>query len=454
MKGRRLRDLVLFLEPARLADAVSTTGFTLVGKSAGFLVPLLIASWFGVTPGTDAFFFAYGAILFLAGVLGPILELVVPFVAESRGEPGGLDRFISQLLGTSTIVQIGAVSVLLVVLVPSVPWVTRFNPGAVALVTQLLVETSPLALLLLWTSVLSGYLNARKSFAVPAVAPAVRAVANVACIVLLKGRLGVHALPLGYIVGEAVRLGALCLAVWRRAPFRFRPAVRLDARLAEFYRACAYPVAAMLWTLANPLVDSAIASWLAPGSVTVLRYAETLYMVPFSLFTGGLVTVLLAHWSERYRDAGRAEFERDVNRSVTSVLWLAVPVAVVLMAASRPIAGLLLAHGSFDRARLGDVAIACSCYLAGLPAHAVAQLQVKALFVLKRTRAVMACATLVAPLNVALDLALMRILGVAGITLATALTSVATAIFLGRTLKAAFAEAATPVGGGDALASD
>lgn len=454
MTGRRIRDLVPLLERARLTDTLSTTGFTLVGKSAGFLVPFFIASWFGVSAGTDAFFFVFGAVLAVAGVFGPVLEVAVPFVAELRAQGEDLGRFVSRLLATATIALVVVFVVFLLIFVPILPLITRFGRGGVALVIRLLLETSPLVLLLLWSSVLSGYLNAHKAFAVPAVAPGVRAAVNIGCILLFKGTLGVHALPLGYIAGEATRLFVLGLTVWRRAPFRFRPALRIDARLADLYRTSIYPVAAMVWTLMNPLVDNAMASWLAPGSVTVLRYAENLYMIPFSLFTGGVVTVLLAHWSGRFHGADRAGFERDVTRSVRSVLWLAMPVAGIFMAASRPIAGLLLAHGSFDRTKLGEVAIAWACYLAAFPPQAMAQLQVKALFVLKKTKVVMTCALLVAPLNIILDLALMRILGVAGITLATAGTAVATALLLARGLRAAFAETAIGGGGGDAPSAD
>ena len=454
MRLRRIRDAVPLLEPARLADTISTTGLTFLGKSAGFLVPFFIATWFGVSGGTDAFFFVYGVVLALAAVFAPLLEAVVPFVAESRARGEGLDRFMSRLLATATIALLAVLTVSFLVFVPVLPLVTKFDRSSLALVVRLLLETSPLAILLLWTSVLSGYLNAHKAFAVPALAPGVRAVVNIGCILLLKGSLGVHALPLGYGVGEAARLLVLALTVWRRAPFRFRPTFRVDVRLADLYRTSAYPIAAMVWTQVNPLVDNAVASWLAPGSVTVLRYAESLYMIPFSLFTGGVATVLLAHWSERFHGAGRAGFEWDVRRSARSVFWLAVPVTLVLIAASRPFAGLLLAHGSFDRAKLGEVALTWACYLAGFPAQAMAQVQVKALFVLKKTRAVMTCALFVAPVNVALDLALMRVLGVPGIALATALTSVATALVLARGLNVAFVETASADGGCDALAPE
>jgi putative peptidoglycan lipid II flippase len=453
-KAPRIRELVPPIESARLADAVSTTGLTLVGKSAGFLVPLAIAAWFGVSGGTDAFFFAYSAILFLAGIFGPVLEVVVPFVAEARGQHESLGRFMSGLLTTGTFVVLLALGGLLLALAAVLPLITRFDHAGVHLVVGLAMEISPLAVLLWWTSLLSGYLNAHKAFVVPAVAPAARAAVNIAAVFLLKGSIGVHALPLGYVAGEAARLAVLGLAIRRRAPFRFRPVLRVSHRIVAFYRASAYPIAGMLWLLMNPLVDSAMASWLAPGSVSVLRYAETFYMIPFSLFTGGLVTVLLAHWSEKHLAAVQGELERDVARSTRQVLWITVPATVFLIAASRPMTGLLLGHGSFDPARVGDVATAWACYLVGFPAHAAAQLKVKALLVLKKTRVLLSCALVAVVLNVLLNLALMNVLGVAGITLATAATSGASAIYLARGLRAAFAESSVACGVDRAAAAE
>ena len=128
---------------------------------------------------------------------------------------------------------------------------------------------------------------------------------------------------------------------------------------------------------------------------------------------------------------------------------LTVAVATVLALLSRPIASLLLEHGSFDAAKVPQVALVWACCLAAFPAQAVAQLHVKALFVLRRTRIVMVCALCVAPLNLVLDLLLMRVLGVAGIALSTAGTALVTLAIVSSGLRTAFVERARGAGGGD-----
>ena len=449
MSLRRVRDLVPLFDRSRLRDAASTTGLSLVGKSAGFLVPFFIASWFGVSPATDAFFFAYGAILFLAGIFGPVLEVIVPYVAEARHRGDDLAGFMGRLLGTGTALFVLGLACFLLVGTPLIPYVTQFSAEGTELTCRLLLEASPLAVLLFWTSILSGYLNAHKRFALPALSPAVRAAVNLCFIFLLKDRFGVHAIVLGYIAGECVRLLVLALAVAIQYPFRFHPALRLDQRLRDFYRTSFHAVIAMVWVLANQMVDNAMASWLVPGSVTVLQYAGNLYMIPLNLFSGGIVTVLLAHWSESYCGSRRADFQRDVGRSAWGALWLTLPVTVVLILFSRPASRLLLGHGVFEHADIDMVARVWTGYLVGFPLQAMAQLYVKALLVLRSTKALMWGAFYAVFLNVLGNAVLMQWLGLAGIALATSGTAAFSAFYFWRSLQSAFAARASGPGGSD-----
>ncbi len=449
MNLRRVRELIPLFDRSRLRDAVSTTGLSLAGKSAGFLVPFFIASWFGVSPATDAFFFAYGAILFLAGIFGPVLEVIVPYIAESRRRGDNLAGFMSRLLGTGTVIFGSGMACFLLAATLLVPHITQFSVEGTALTCRLLFEVSPLAVLLFWTSILSGYLNAHKRFALPALSPAVRASVNLCFIFLLKARFGVHALVLGYIAGESVRLFVLALAVAINSPFRFRPALRLDQRLREFYRTSFYSVIAMIWVLANQLVDNTMASWLVPGSVSVLQYAGNLYMIPLSLFSGGIVTVLLAHWSESYCGSCGAEFQRDVGRSVWSAFWLTLPATIILILLSQPASRLLLGHGVFEQTNIDMVARVWTGYLVGFPLQAMALLYVKALLVLKRTKVLMWGAFYAVFLNVLGNALLMQWFGAVGIALATSGTAAFSTFYFWRSLRSAFAEQAGSPGGND-----
>src|SRR5258705_8162174 len=84
----------------------------------GFLIPVVIAAFFGVNAGTDAYFLAYSAVLLVGGTLAQVVELViVPFAAATRDRalgtlPTYLDRAARTCAGVTAIVWMGALGVL------------------------------------------------------------------------------------------------------------------------------------------------------------------------------------------------------------------------------------------------------------------------------------------------------------------------------------------------------
>lgn len=91
-----------FLSRPLVRDTVTTTFFSTIGKAVGFLVPFFIAAWFGVTGETDAFFFAYGLILFFSMIFAPTVEgVIVPYIAEAKSQSKDVGKFVGRILGVS-----------------------------------------------------------------------------------------------------------------------------------------------------------------------------------------------------------------------------------------------------------------------------------------------------------------------------------------------------------------
>jgi putative peptidoglycan lipid II flippase len=442
----RIQDLLPLFKNSLVRDTAFATGFSLIGKSAGFLVPFFIASWFGAGPATDSFFFAYGVILFLAGVFGPVLETVVPYAAESRKRPHELAGFMSRTLALGTAALGTASLCFLLLVIPLASHLTKFSPEFTALTRALLLEISPLALLLFWTSVLSGYLNAHKRFSIPALAPAARAIVNLIFIFFFRHSLGIHALTLGYIAGEFLRLIVLAAAVILYCPFRLHPVIRPDLHFQRFCRTSFHAMTAMIWVLTNQLVDNTMASWLAPGSVTLLQYAGNLYMIPMNLFSGGILTVLLAYWSNGDYLSGSHRFLEGVHRSVRWVLWVTLPTAGALAILSRGLSHLLLGHGAIATPDIDLVAKIWSAYLIGFPLQAIAQVYVKGLLVAKETSALQRGAFYSVFLNIFGNAILAHWFGIVGIALATSGTAVFSTLYFQRSLRSAIASQAGSAG--------
>lgn len=415
-----------------MRDTLTTTFFSTAGKSVAFLVPFFIAAWFGVTAETDAFFFAYGLILFISGVFAPVVEsVIVPYIAEARAKGNDVGRFVGNVLGVSGLSLLVLSAALLTVMKPALALGTRFDAETLNLVFRLLVETSPLFILLVWTSVLAGTLNAHKKFVFPALSPGFRAIIILGLIFIFKDAYGVHAIALGYVAGEVIRLIILVGVCKQTDLFRIRFFLSLEPTLGEFSKTAAFQIIGMVAVGLNPIVDKAMASWVGKGSVSILHYADRLYMIPITFITTGLMVTLLSHWSERYYEWGRQGLNNDVKKTLKIVGLAALLITVFLVLIHKSLVHLAYGRGAFDSARLPEIGWVWVCYLLGFIPYMIGWVYVRAHLVLKNTRILMINAFYLFGLNILLNFLLMRFLGVAGIALATTFASLFSLFHLG-----------------------
>jgi putative peptidoglycan lipid II flippase len=412
-------------------DTITTTFFSTIGKAIGFLVPFFIAAWFGVTSETDAFFFAYGIILFLSGIFAPVAErIIVPYINEARAKREDIGAFIGRVIAISSIGLVCLTLFFILITKPFFSLITKFDPSTVDFIFVIFLETSPLILLLTWTSILTGALNAHKKFAFPALSPALRALVVLSIVFIFKITWGVHAIAFGYVAGEIVRLAILGGVIRWLKPFKVSLSLQFDNKLWEFLKIASYQTIGMTAAGLNPIVDKTMASWLGKGDVSVLHYADRLYTIPVTFMTTGLMVTLLSHWSSMYYKWGSHRLKEEVNRVVKVAGVLALFIAVLLFFFHQPIVGLAFGRGAFDQARLPEVGWVWVCYLFGFLPYMIGRIYAQAHLVLKNTRVLMISAFCLNGLNIIFNFLLMQILGIAGIALATSFTAVFSLSFL------------------------
>jgi len=405
-------------------DTITTTCWSTVGKGVGFLVPFFIAAWFGVTAETDAFFFAYGLILFFSMIFAPVVEsVIVPYIAQARSKNEDVGKFVGRILGASGIGLLILTGIVLLVIRPVLFVITRFNSQELDLVYWILIETAPLIILLVWTSILAGTLNAYKNFVFPAITPMFRAVFNIGFIFIFKDALGVHAIALGYVVGEIIRLAVLVGVIKRLKLFKLGLSFSLNPNLKEFLKTASYQAIGMVAVGLNPIIDKIMASWLGSGSVSVLYYADRLFMIPITFLCVGLFPVALSHWSQNYyQNKEELLLLRKANKVAKVVFLISVIVAMILAFFSRTLVYLAFGRGEFGLKYLHIVQWTFICYLLGLIPYVVGSMFTRAHLVLKNTRFLMKLAILNCFLNVVLNYILMQFIGVLGIALSTSIT--------------------------------
>ena len=411
-------------------DTVTTSIWMVLGKSVGFLIPLFIAAWFGVNRETDSFFFVYGLVFFLSSILSVGTEsIIVPFLAEKRARDEDIGAFVGNLLGVSGCALAIITAVLILLARPLFSFLTQFDPASRSLSARLFVEISPLILLMFWSSVLAGAMNAFKRFSLHAFFPAIRAVIVLLWVFLTKDRFGMHAVAVAYTIGEALRLFVYFCAIRKWKLFRIRMSLGIDAGLKAFTHTAFFQLAAITIGYMNPFIDKIMASWMGEGGVSVLHYAHRLYMIPTTLFTSGLLVTLLSHWSHKYYRIGPRQLRGDVHKALRVVFIFAAPLCACLIFLHKPLIRLLFGWGRFDpelHAQLGWTWIA---YLVGLIPFSLSQIYVNAHVIMKNTRILMRISFVLFFCNIVFNLILMRLFQVAGLALATSGVSLVSAAF-------------------------
>ncbi len=407
-----------------LKDTLVTTVLSVIGKGAGFLVPLFVAAWFGVSTETDAFFFAYGLILFLTGIFAPVVEsVIVPFIAQIRVKD---ETEVRTFLGTTLVFAIGGLLVLsgffLVILEPLLLALTRFPQESIELIFRLFLETIPLLVFLVTTSVLSGALNAYKLFVLPAVSPALRMMVTLLTIWVLKNRIGVHSIAMGYVTGEVFRLVLLGSEAVKRKMLVFKVTIDLKQNFVEFLRVSFYQVIGLVAVAFNPMVDKAMASWLSPGSVSILEYADRVYQIPMTFMSSGLFVVLLSHWSGDFYQEDKAFFRRKVINMAKIVGVGTLLFSFLLILARNPLVRFVYGYGKFPTEYLNPVATVWSLYLGGLAPTILGLIFARAHLAMKNTTVFMQLGIANCILHVLLNLVLINPFGIYGLAFSTTLT--------------------------------
>ncbi len=175
-------------------------------------------------------------------------------------------------------------------------------------------------------------------------------------------------LCLGIVCGGAAQasLGLRCL---RRQEATAGPKIRIPgAEVSTLLRALPASALGAAPQQLHMVAGTMLASFLAPGGISALYFAERLFELPLGLAG---VAVGLAALPRLSTLAARKEFD-DFSRTLSNGLRLSaffsLPAAAGLFALALPLADLLFGHGAFAREQVTCTAAALRVYAFGLPA--------------------------------------------------------------------------------------
>jgi len=309
-------------------------------------------------------------------------------------------------------------------------------PGKLELTTLLTRIMLPFLTMIALGVVMMGMLNALGRFFIPAFSPAMFNIAmllSAFTLVPLMPSLGwppIAGLAIGTVLGGAGQI-LLQWPVLRREGWRYAPVLDTrDPGLRDVMRLMAPGTLGLAAVQVNVFVNTVLATGEGTGAVSWLNYAFRLMYLPIGLFGVSIGTAALPEISRHAASSDLPAMRRTVSDSLRLMLMLNVPATVGMMVLAHPIVALLLERGSFGPADTAATAAAVICYAPGLLGYAVVKVASPTFYALRDSRTPVIISAVSVALNVALNLALVRVAGFRGLALGTAIAATVNAALL------------------------
>lgn len=417
----------------KISQAAGTVGsMTLVSRVLGFIRDTAIASIFGSSSVTDAFFVAFRIPNMQRGLLGEgaANAAFIPVFTEylnTRGEKEAW-RLASSFFNVLCVILLTFVAGIML-FAPAI--ITVFapgfidNPGKFDLAVTLTRWMAPFLIFIGLGALYSGILNSFKVFALPAAAPALLNIAMILAIFLVSPWLEkpILGLAIGVLVGGLMQFVVLIPQVFRKG---FTFTASLDWKHPGIVRMAKLLGPTILGLAAyeiNLMVDTLLASLLPEGSISYLYYANRLVQLPLGVFGVALGVAILPVLAEHAARKEIPQLISTISFGIRLILFITVPASVGMILLRFPIVNALWERGEFTRTATDGTAFALLCYAVGLFACAGTRVIVSAFYSLQDTRTPTKIGIYSIVLNIALNLALMIPLKHGGIALATSLSA-------------------------------
>ena len=372
-----------------LFKAASTVSLlTLVSRITGLARELLIASTFGASALTDAFNVAFRIPNLFRRLFaeGAFSQAFVPVLAATKAQEG--DAATRVLIGRVATVLVWVLlltCVLGVLAAPLLVWAMASGlrqieaGGAFDVAVVMTRWMFPYIAFMSLVALASGVLNTWKRFAVPAATPVLLNLAMIAAAwwgAPWLARLGlepIYALAVGVMAGGVLQLGVQIPALKRLGllptiGIRWR-AVRAawaDPHTQRVARLMGPALLGVSVAQISLLINTQIASHLAPGSVSWLSYADRLMEFPTAMLGVALGVVLMPQLASAKAANDVARYSAMLDWGLRLVVLLAVPCALALLTFAKPLVAVLYHYGAFSERDVQQTAVALMGWGVGL----------------------------------------------------------------------------------------
>lgn len=415
---------------AILSSAVLLFVLSLVNKGLGFIKSMTIASVFGATIQTDAYYVAEGL---MQNALIPISEAVAVsflpiYITIKEKNKEEAHKFTSRTI-TDIFLLALVLSGILYVVAPVL--LKLMLPSYTA--DQVAMSVYYFRILI-WgmcfymsNQLLQSLLNAEKQYGFSSFTAMMNNLILTAAVLLMGHKFGLSAMamavPFSYI--------AQYLFLQIRSRDYGQLTVRYGWRDSRIWKLCLQAAPIFFGNAIcelNQLVDKSLLSGMETGSVTAVSYASVLYQFASNLISIPMTTIIYTELAESFAAGKKEEGGAKLEKGIHISLFFCIPLSLFVMIAANLVVEITYGRGAFDAQAVAMTSEGLRYYGLCFLAYCLNALLFRACYSLNDTMLPMKVGLGTVSLNIVLSIILAHFMGLKGVVLATAIANTLTCL--------------------------
>lgn len=341
----------------------------------------LLAAVFGAGPTLDLYYAAFRVPDFIFATVASLFSLyaLLPILSrlerEGEGAVGGFLRSTLAIFFTGMAVVAAVAFVLAPWLAPLVAPGIAHDPAAAAELVILMRILLLQPILLGASNTIAALTQLRHRFVLYSVSPLLYNLGIIFGAVVLYPLWGVAGLAWGVVFGAAMHLGVqLPYFIAERPRGPAMPWPELRAAIGEVLFLSVPRTLALSARQLSILVLTALASWMAAGSIAVFTFAYNLQSVPLTIIGVSYSVAAFPTLARLFAAGQRDEFAAYIEAAVRHIIFWAIPATVLIIVLRAQIVRVVLGSGAFDWAATRLTAAALAIFVVSLVAQSLALL--------------------------------------------------------------------------------
>ena len=418
----------MFTQKMIIKKMVQIGGSTLISRFFGIIREILMVRYLGASGLSDTFLTAYKIPNSLRKIFaeGALSAAFIPTVVKNVKQHN--KQQVAGLMSLAFLCFEGMVIILCMLIMYHAGSVIHFiAPG---FSTQQIANAIPMVHILMpfiffisSSALLSAPLHAIGHFFIPAIAPVI---VNIIFIVGLCVSIFFH-LPVTCLCWFILCAGAvhllLHLFTYINTQFHFGPinreSMRLFGTVIIKFLLCLPSTSLMEVAL---FIDTSFASLLAPGSISLISYANRFVGIPLGVFAVAFSTILLPHFSQvNIRNPKRLHFY--LLESAKFIFWVTIPIALIMAFFSQQIFSTIFLSDNFTISQAQQAGNILIAFLLGLFFFSLNKILLNIFYAMHATSIPAVIALLSTVINIVLNMLFIERFGTVGLALATTIAS-------------------------------